>query len=85
MERITHKQINEMVNEINHNYKKEGYSVYADYASVYGGWRLNKVENSSGGHDSFNHLSSTGPRLSTKEFYQLLRGILIGIEGINEL
>lgn len=51
----------------------------AEFAAVYGGWRLIKVDAKTGGHSGVFGLSDCAVRMSTGEFYQLLKGIEIGL------
>ena len=84
MERISHKTINELVERVAEVKGFAGYSnretkshyLDADYNSVYGGWRLNWIDSKTGGHNNLQGLSSTATRLSTREFYQFLRGLI---------
>lgn len=60
------------------NGAKEYFSI--EYAPIYGGYRLVKVNVKTGGHNSaFINMSDTSPRLSYKEFYNYLRGIYAGL------
>lgn len=54
--------------------------LHIEYAPIYGGYRLVKVNVKSGGHNSaFINMSDTSPRLPYKEFYNYLRGVYAGL------
>jgi len=53
--------------------------LHADLCACYGGWRLDEVDPVTHYRSGALGMSDTCPRLSTREFWQLLRGIEIGL------
>ena len=80
MNRITQKDITVKVETLR---KLTGNNrLHADFAACYGGWRLYNVNPENGGHSGALGMSDTCVRLSTREFWQLLRGIEIGLSHV---
>jgi hypothetical protein len=81
MERINKKQIDrqfEILKELTGETK--GYHLFIDYASIYGGYRLVNVKEENGAHFGAFGQSSACPRMSAKEFYAYLAGLIEGIK-----
>jgi hypothetical protein len=77
MNRITQKDIFTKVETLQ---KLTGNNrLHADFADCYGGWRLNEVDPVTRSESGALGMSDTCARLSTKEFWQLLKGIEIGL------
>jgi len=53
--------------------------LHADFAACYGGWRLDDVDPVTHSRSGAFGMSDTCARLSTREFWWLLKGIEIGL------
>lgn len=91
MKRITEKHLTELLQEVadysnNATSKKDavnmgkGYFLAFEYASEYGGWRLIGVNAENGGHLGVFGYSASEGRISAKEMYIRLEGILKGLK-----
>lgn len=77
MDKITHKQIEKLTATLNKQRPApEGHHYHSEFASVYGGWRLVMVGERNGAHYGAFGQSSCCERVSTREFYQYLSGLL---------
>jgi hypothetical protein len=77
MNRITQKDIVEEVETLR---KLTGNTrLHADFAACYGGWRLDDVDPITHSRCGALGMSDICARLSTREFWQLLKGIEIGL------
>jgi len=84
MKRITHEEIEKCVERIKKLTGKE--TLHTEFAAVYGGWRLINIDPKTGAHDGYVFgLSSCAPRMNSREFFQLLSGIEIGLTNKSEL
>ena len=77
MNRITQKDIVEEVKTL--KVLSGNSNLFVDYNSVYGGYRLVGVHENTGGHYGVFGMSDCCDRMSAREFWQLLKGIEIGL------
>jgi len=77
MKRITHADILQKVENIKTLTGETG--LQAEFNSVYGGWRLVKVDPETRSHSGVFGLSECAVRMQTGVFFQFLRGIEIGL------
>lgn len=93
MSRITYNKLNELMVEISvlsgiANSKQSAIDqgqkqfIYLEYATIYGGYRLVSVSTEHGGHFGAFGRSATEARLSAKEMYQYLTGIIVGLKNV---